>query len=244
MSRWEKIAGTQLEWFYVGNVDTVGIGRDGSGNLIFKDEVVGFQPTLTELLEGNDDDQVKAIVEDGDTFTVKEDHQHIVFDEFAVLGDGEYVVEGESILLGGDDSCVFEAEDDSGETAFADTWVDVPLDSVEINDGYSHSLTEDPHLVGVPYKARYEVDFSVGVYTFSHSNRTTAEFQLLKNGSPIAWGGELYLRDAASGRDAGSKQKKVSLVVGDELSMQVRRTSGGSSLRLKPGASNLSIARA
>lgn len=76
---------------------------------------VGFDPTgltnttatnIQDAMEeldasitgGGDDDQVKDNVPAATTFTVKAAHQHIVFDEFTV--DGEYIVNGESVILG------------------------------------------------------------------------------------------------------------------------------------------------
>jgi hypothetical protein len=49
---------------------------------------------------GDDDDQVKDNVPTGETFTVKDEHQHIIFDELVI--DGEYQVIGESVIFGGE----------------------------------------------------------------------------------------------------------------------------------------------
>ncbi len=76
--------------------DAVLISRDASDNMTFLDGVVGSAKTLTELLA--DDDQVKDNVATGDTFTVKEEYQHITYDEFIVRG--EYVVRGEAVVIG------------------------------------------------------------------------------------------------------------------------------------------------
>jgi len=80
---------------------TVEISRDVSDNMTFKDGANSTK-TLTELLggEGSDDDQVKCVVDAGDTFTVKLEHQHILFEKITI--EGEYVVNGCSILLGGE----------------------------------------------------------------------------------------------------------------------------------------------
>jgi hypothetical protein len=81
---------------------TVVISRDSSNNMTFADGVVSGTKTLQDLLEsGEDDDQVEDNVADGEVFTVKEDHQHIIYDEFKVIG--EYVVRGTSVIIGGDD---------------------------------------------------------------------------------------------------------------------------------------------
>jgi len=74
---------------------------------------VGFDPTALPTVTATnvqdameelgasvgDDDQVKDNVPAATTFTVKVEHQHIVFDEFVV--DGEYVINGEGVILAG-----------------------------------------------------------------------------------------------------------------------------------------------
>ena len=81
--------------------DAVVVSRDVSNNLTFKDGVVSGTKTLTDLLEGEDDDQVKDNVPDGETFTVKENFQHIIYKSFRIAG--EYIVRGTSAIIGGDD---------------------------------------------------------------------------------------------------------------------------------------------
>jgi len=76
------------------------LGVDGSENMTFRDGFNTSEVTLTQLLE--DDDQVDTVVAEGETFTVKEDHQHIIYRELIV--DGDYVVDGEGVIFGGDDS--------------------------------------------------------------------------------------------------------------------------------------------
>lgn len=95
---------------------TVEISRDASDNMTFKDGVVSGTKTLADLLSGSDDDQVKDIVPTGEVFIVKEDHQHIVFDELTI--DGEYRVIGESVILAGakDDDDQVEDNVPDGET--------------------------------------------------------------------------------------------------------------------------------
>jgi hypothetical protein len=78
--------------------ETVVLSRDASDNMTFKDGVVVGTKTLTQLLSSEDDDQVKDIVPAGETFTVKADYQHIIFDELTI--DGDYVVIGESVIIG------------------------------------------------------------------------------------------------------------------------------------------------
>ena len=81
------------------NDETVIISRDAAGNMTFDDAANSIK-TLTELsAAGSDDDQVKDNVPVGQTFTVKDEHQHLTYDEFTVAG--EYIVEGEAVVLGG-----------------------------------------------------------------------------------------------------------------------------------------------
>jgi hypothetical protein len=49
-----------------------------------------------------DDDQVYTFVDECDSFTVKENFQHILFEHFTI--NGEYIVEGESIILSSNDA--------------------------------------------------------------------------------------------------------------------------------------------
>jgi len=80
--------------------DAVVVSRDASNNMTFKDGAVPAGKTLAELASGgggDDDDQVKDNVPTGETFTVKDEHQHILFEEFTV--SGEYVVNGEVVIL-------------------------------------------------------------------------------------------------------------------------------------------------
>lgn len=52
MSFWTKISGTVADWFGLGGEESVAIGKDGSGNMVFKDGQVVGTKTLTQLLEG------------------------------------------------------------------------------------------------------------------------------------------------------------------------------------------------
>ena len=81
--------------------DAVVLSRDASNNMTFKDGVVSGTKTLSDLLEGEDDDQVEDHVPDGETFTVKENFQHIIYKSFRVAG--EYIVRGTAAIIGGDD---------------------------------------------------------------------------------------------------------------------------------------------
>lgn len=76
--------------------ELVGCSRDTSGNLIFWDDVTG-QRTLAQVLEGDDDDQVRNIIAESTSFTVKENNQHQVFQNLTI--DGEYIVEGQSVIF-------------------------------------------------------------------------------------------------------------------------------------------------
>lgn len=90
------------------------ISRDASNNMTFKDGANATEVTLTDLLSGEgggDDDQVDTVVAEGETFTVQTEHQHILFEELTV--EGEYVVDGETILLGGDETGSAEHESDT-----------------------------------------------------------------------------------------------------------------------------------
>lgn len=80
------------------------ISRDASNNMTFKDGANATEVTLSDLLEsegGGDDDQVDTIVAEGETFTVKADHQHIIYQQLTIEGD--YVVDGEGVIFGGDE---------------------------------------------------------------------------------------------------------------------------------------------
>lgn len=81
--------------------ETVLISRDASDNMTFADGQVSGTKTLSDLIGGGgtDDDQVKDNVPVGETFTVKDEYQHITYDEFTVAG--EYIVNGEAVVLGG-----------------------------------------------------------------------------------------------------------------------------------------------
>lgn len=94
--------------------ENVIISRDASDNMTFKDGVVSGEQTLSDLLEGGDDDQVKDNVPDGETFTVKDEHQHIIYNEFRVAG--EYIVNGESVIIGGDEGSGGLSNHDLGGT--------------------------------------------------------------------------------------------------------------------------------
>jgi hypothetical protein len=49
---WSKITGTFESWFGLGGESEVAIGKDGSGNMLFKDLVAGSGHTLTDLIAG------------------------------------------------------------------------------------------------------------------------------------------------------------------------------------------------
>lgn len=44
-----------------------------------------------------DDDQVKDIIPEGETFLVKENHQHVTWNKFTI--EGEYKIDGISVVL-------------------------------------------------------------------------------------------------------------------------------------------------
>ncbi len=69
MSFWENVSGTVSDWFGFGGEPTVAIGRDGSGNLVFQDDIVSGTRTLTQLLEGGDIGHPFEIA-NGDTLTI------------------------------------------------------------------------------------------------------------------------------------------------------------------------------
>ncbi len=66
MGFWGKIAGTLEDWFGLDGESEVAIGRDGSGNLVFKDQIVSGTKTLTELLAaGTFDPDLLVLTTDG-----------------------------------------------------------------------------------------------------------------------------------------------------------------------------------
>lgn len=61
--------------------------------------VFGEDASLYALLmgSGGDDDQVKDCVLEGETFLVKENHQHITWNKYTI--EGEYKIDGVSVVL-------------------------------------------------------------------------------------------------------------------------------------------------
>lgn len=97
MSAWKNIVGTFADWFGFGGDEDVAIGKDGSGNLVFKDEVVSGTKTLTQLLEGAQFQFTPDLVPTGETWTVPETKQYIVHRDVTI--DGDLVLDGELVTF-------------------------------------------------------------------------------------------------------------------------------------------------
>jgi len=248
VSRWEKLAGTVASWFGLGGEEEVAVGKDASGNLVFKDQVVSGTPTLSELVAASEgDDQVKEKVEDGDTFRVKEDHQHIVNDTFTTEGSGVYIVEGTSVIFGGSDPQAFDAFDGAGGTVVGASWVDVPLTNVATpGDVFQHS-TPEPSVV-VLVAGRYLVSARCGTTITSGTSRTDSRMRIaIDTGSGFAElsgsRAAMYNRTLNLGEDSASVTRILSLAAGDRLKVQAQLANGGSSLALLANASGLTLQR-
>lgn len=96
MSFWSKIAGTLESWFGLDGEEDVAIGRDSSGNMIFKDEIVSGTKTLTQLLEVGAGITKEHIVV-GDSVTVPDYYQYLLYQE--LLLDGVIDIEGTLVIL-------------------------------------------------------------------------------------------------------------------------------------------------
>ena len=95
MAFWDKLVGTVESWFGLGGEETVAVGRDVSGNLVFKDEVVVGTKTLTELSSGGDEGH-PFCVDSGNTLTVNQGRQFDHLGRFCV--DGRKVIDGRFVL--------------------------------------------------------------------------------------------------------------------------------------------------
>lgn len=249
MSAWEKIAGTVVQWFGLGGEEEVAVGKDASGNLVFKDQVVSGTPTLSELVDSSEgDDQVKIVVEDGDTFRVKPDHQHIVFDFFTVEGDGIYQVEGESVIFGGRDPQIFDAFDGAGGTSIGTSWTDVPLTNQALSSGSFFHDTPGAAVL-VRRKGTYKVCVRAGTGIASGTSRSDSEVRLVKStGGAYAEvpgsRGFMYNRTDNAGENSTSFVRYLELDNGDSLKVQVRKETGASNLELLANASGISLEKA
>jgi hypothetical protein len=96
MGLWYAIAGTIESWLGFGR-DTIAVGYDGSGNMVFKDEVVVGTKTLTDLLGGGAFVFTPTVVPSGQTWTVPATEQYLVYQDLTV--DGELVLDGELVVL-------------------------------------------------------------------------------------------------------------------------------------------------
>jgi len=243
---WETLTGTVEQWFGFGGNEDIAIGNDGLGNLVFRDEVVPGTPTLTELLEGADDDQVKVLVEDGETFRVKPDHQHIVFDTFTVEGTGVYIVEGQSVIFGGRSPQIFDGVDGAGGTAITG-WTDVPINIVSLTTGtYSHSTPSAE--VTVLRRGLYKVTAECSTTISSGTGRTDSEMRLMvDSGSGFTEVAgtrrAMYNRTLNLGENSASTSRYLQLDAGDKVKIQARKEGGPSNLQLLTNGSALNIER-
>lgn len=96
MSWITNLKGTFKDWFLFRD-DTVGIGRDGSNNLVFKDGVVSGTKTLTQLLEGGEFQFTPNLVPASETWTVDENKQYQVYNHLTV--DGTLVIDGQLVIF-------------------------------------------------------------------------------------------------------------------------------------------------
>jgi len=228
------------------NDEVVYVERDASGNMVFADDVVSGEKTLNDLLTaGDDDDQVKVVIEIGVTFTVKEDHQHIFYDELVV--DGEYVVDGESVGFGGNDVQAVDLFDETGGTNVVSGWTDIALDVEGKKTGsFTHETSSAEVMIN--RKGTYLVAARAGTTISSGTSRSDSEMRLMRDSgsgySEIAGTRSLmYNRTADTGRSSGSITRTLDLLAGDKLKVQVRRLSGSSTVETYPEATGLTILR-
>jgi hypothetical protein len=92
MSFWENIRGTAAEWFGLGGEPEIAIGKDVSGNMVFKDQVVGVTKTLTELSTGASGDLPRETIGPSDVVTIPQYRQYVTyhrgFNEGRVINSG------------------------------------------------------------------------------------------------------------------------------------------------------------
>lgn len=86
-----NLGGTAEDSFTLGNDEAVGISRDVDGNLQFFDKNSSWDRPLQAV------EQVRDTIPENMTYTVLEGYQHQVFESLTI--DGEYVVEGTSVIF-------------------------------------------------------------------------------------------------------------------------------------------------
>lgn len=134
-------------------------------------------------------------------------------------------------------------------TADADidpTWYDVPWDIETIKtDGISHSTSTNPAEITFLKAGYYQVDFRVGIYSYTGNTRSEAEAIVqVDTGSGFAnvtgTYTNSYHRQSSQGRGACHINLLMYFNAGDKIKVQVE-TRSGSNLRTLADASAVNI---
>lgn len=134
----------------------------------------------------------------------------------------------------------------ASETTVLTTPTDVPINTVDINDSFTHSTNSSE--VTIPTTGRYSIDARCTPYVISGTSRTQCQMKLVINtGSgyndipgTIA---SMYCRTASEGEDTGNVHKKINLSAGDKIKIQITKISGSSNINLLPLGSSLTISK-